>query len=65
MKYQKERKFVKEAFDEYHKEIKVSTIIILESAENKEGQIERVLFEDRFGEQYEVRKNKFGNYVID
>ena len=64
MKYMKERNFVKEAFEEYHREIKVSRIEILESTEDKDGNINYVLFTDRFGDQYEVSKNRYGNYVI-
>lgn len=59
MKYQKERKFVKGVFEKAKREIKVSTIKILESYENKDGEIEIVRFRDRFGNPFEV--NKEGN----
>lgn len=65
MKYMKERKFVKEAFENEKIEIKVSTITIIESTEDKDGNINYVLFTDRFGEQYEVRKNRNGRSIIE
>lgn len=63
MKYVKERNFVKSIFEENQKELKKSTIVILESTIEK-GQLTSVLFEDRFGNQYECYINKRGEKII-
>lgn len=53
MKYLKERKFVKFVNDYLKEEVNTSKIIILESSSiNKE--INYVMYEDRFGRQYQV-----------
>ena len=61
----KERKFVKEAFEKAEREIKVSTIEILESSENKEGEIESVTFLDRFKNKCEVYMTTSGDVYIE
>lgn len=59
MKNRKERDFVKKICEELNFEVIVSRIKILESGE-KDGKIDSVLFEDRFGIQYLVYYNKYG-----
>lgn len=60
MKYEKERKFVKEVNEALKEEVIVSRIILLESGfENKE--LTYVMYEDRFGREFQVYK-KNGKY---
>lgn len=61
MKYRKERDFVKQVNEELKEEVIVSRIIILESGE-KNGKVNSVLYEDRFGREFEVYINKVGGY---
>lgn len=61
MKYRKERDFVKQVNEALKEEVIVSRIIILESGE-KNGKVNSVLYEDRFGRQFEVYKTKQGLY---
>lgn len=61
MKYRKERDFVKKVNEELKEEVTVSRITVLESS-LEAGEITSVLYEDRFGRQFEVYKNKQGLY---
>lgn len=60
MKYEKERKFVKEACEQLKEEVIVSRIKILESGSDSNG-LNYILYEDRFGNEYSVTK-KNGEY---
>lgn len=61
MKYRKERDFVKIVNEALQEEVIVSRINILE-ASSEGGKVTEVLYEDRFGKQYEVYINKTGGY---
>jgi hypothetical protein len=61
MKYRKERDFVKQVNEALQEEVIVSRINILE-ASSEGGKVTEVLYEDRFGKQYEVYINKTGGY---
>ncbi|MBR2652454.1 MAG: hypothetical protein IKB83_00015 [Mycoplasmataceae bacterium] len=61
MKYRKEREFVKKVNEELKEEVIVSRIIILESGE-KNGKVNSVLYEDRFGREFEAYINAKGEY---
>ena len=61
MKHRKERDFVKKVNEAIHEEVTVSRITPLESS-SEGGEITSVLYEDRFGRQFEVYKNKQGLY---
>lgn len=58
MKYLKEREFVKKAHDYLKEEITASRIILLESGSDKTG-LTYVMYEDRFGRQFQI--NKYGS----
>ena len=60
MKYEKERKFVKEVNEALKEEIIVSRIVILESGSERQ-ELTYVMYEDRFKRQYQVYK-KNGKY---
>lgn len=51
MKYEKERKFVKEVAEKCKREVTVSRIRILETS-SKDGNLISVIFKDRFGIDY-------------
>lgn len=55
MKYEKERKFVKEVNEALKEEVIVSRIILLESGSSK-NELNYVMYEDRFGRQFQVYK---------
>ena len=61
MKYRKERDFVKIVNEALQEEVIVSRINILE-ASSEGGKVTKVLYEDRFGKQYDVYINKTGGY---
>ena len=63
MKYEKERKFVKEGMNQLNKEIIVSRIKILEVSE-KFGKLSDVLYEDRFGKQFKIWKTEEGKFIL-
>lgn len=61
MKYRKERDFVKRVNEALQEEVIVSRINILESS-SEGGKVTGVLYEDRFGKEYDVYINKTGGY---
>lgn len=62
MKFRKECDFVKRANEELKEEVISSRIEILESSKTN-GEIDSVLYKDRFGREFKVYKNKQGIYV--
>ena len=55
MKYEKERKFVKEACNQLKEEVIVSRIKLLESGSDRNG-LNYVMYEDRFGREFQITK---------
>lgn len=60
MKLSNERAFVKTAYEELKIEVRATKIIILESSIT-DGELDYVMFQDRFGRQWQVYKknNKY------
>ena len=60
MKYMKERSFVKTINEILKEEVNVNKIIVLESS-SRNNEINYVLYEDRFGRQWNV--NTYNGYA--